>query len=126
MGDEITLTIRLENFGKGDANSVKAKINIPFFGIKESFLGELEAGDDSSAVFTIIPDKSGVINYDLSVIYTDDFGEHKLIESLELNIRETTKSKIISFVKLLALIFLVGGIVYCFKSKKVLPKKEKI
>ena len=41
VGEEVTLTIRLENFGKGDANSVKAKIEIPFFGVKESFLERL-------------------------------------------------------------------------------------
>jgi len=85
VGDEITLTIRLENFGRGDANSVKAKVDIPFFGIKESFLGELEAGDDSSAVFTIVPDKSGVIDYNLNVTYTDDFGKHEFTPFFDLS-----------------------------------------
>lgn len=118
VGEEVTLTIRLENFGKGDANSVKAKIDIPFFGVKESFLGELEAGDDSSAVFTIVPDKSGVINYDLSVIYKDDFGENEFTETLELNIQEDNrKSNVLTFGMILGLIFLIGWMIYNFKFK---------
>jgi len=125
VGDEITLTIRLENFGRGDANSVKAKIDIPFFGIKESFLGELEAGDDSSAVFTIIPDKSGVIDYDLIVTYTDDFGKHEFTESLELNVQKNPRSNVITIMAILVLIALTGGIIYYFKSKKLLNNKGK-
>lgn len=125
VGDEITLTIRLENFGRGDANSVKAKVDIPFFGIKESFLGELEAGDDSSAVFTIVPDKSGIIDYDLIVTYTDDFGKHEFTEPLELSIQENSRSNILTIIIILVLIALIGGIIYYFKFKKVLNKKEK-
>lgn len=124
VGEEVALTIRLENFGRGDANSVKAKISIPFFGVKESFLGELKSGDDSSAVFTIVPDKSGVVNYDLDVIYTDDFGEHKFSESMELSIQENSRSNIRIIVIAILLISLIGGIVYYFKSKKLLNKKE--
>jgi len=124
VGDEITLTIRLENFGRGDANSVKAKVDIPFFGIKESFLGKLEAGDDSSAVFTIVPDKSGVIDYDLTVTYTDDFGKHEFTESLELNIQENPRSNILTVIIILILIVLIGGTIYYFKFKKVLKEKE--
>ncbi len=125
VGEEVALTIRLENFGKGDANSVKAKINVPFFGIKESFLGELEAGDDSSAVFTIIPDKAGVIDYDLMVVYSDDFGKHEFTESLELNIQEDNrKNNVLMFVGIGGILLLVGGLVYYFRLKKALIKKE--
>ena len=124
VGDEVTLTIRLENFGRGDANSVKAKVDIPFFGIKESFLGELESGDDSSAVFTLVPDKSGVIDYDLIVTYKDDFGAKEFTESLELNIQENPRSNALTIIIIIALISLVGGIIYYFKSKKALNKKE--
>ncbi len=124
VGDEVTLTIRLENFGRGDANSVKARVDIPFFGIKESFLGELESGDDSSAVFTLVPDKSGVINYDLIVTYKDDFGVKEFSESLELNVQENPRSNVLTIMIILALVFLIGGTIYYFKSKKVLNKKE--
>jgi len=125
-GDEITLTIRLENFGRGDANSVKAKIDIPFFGVKESFLGELKAGDDSSAVFTIVSDKSGVIDYDLTVTYSDDFGEHEFTESLELGIQKNPRSNVLTIAIILILIVLTSGIIYYLKSKKVLNKKGRV
>ncbi len=125
VGDEVTLTIRLENFGRGDANSVKAKVDIPFFGIKESFLGELESGDDSSAVFTLVSDRSGVIDYDLIVTYKDDFGNKEFSESLELNIQENPRSNILTMGIAILLIALIGGIIYYFKFRKSLNKKEK-
>ena len=71
---------------------------MPFFGVKESFLGELEAGDDSSAVFTIVPNKSGTINYILNVTYIDDFGEHAFSEPLELNIQENSQNNFFSII----------------------------
>jgi len=119
VGDEVTLTIRLENFGRGDANSVKAKVDIPFFGIKESFLGELESGDDSSAVFTLVSDRSGVIDYDLIVTYKDDFGNKEFSESLELNIQENPRSNILTMGIAILLIALIGGIIYYFKFRKI-------
>ncbi len=125
VGDEVTLTIRIENFGRGDANSVKAEIDAPFFGTKQSFLGELAAGDDSSAVFTIIPDKSGIIDYNLVVEYRDDFGEHKFSEPLKISIQENTKSNLQKIVLPILAILLVGGIIYYFKSKKSLNRKGK-
>ena len=125
VGDEVTLTIRLENFGRGDANSVKAKVDIPFFGIKESFLGELESGDDSSAVFTLVSDRSGVIDYDLIVTYKDDFGNKEFSESFELNIQENPRSNILTMGIAILLIALIGGIIYYFKFRKSLNKKEK-
>lgn len=125
VGEEVTLTIRLENFGRGDANSVKASIDLPFFGIKESFLGELEAGDDSSAVFTIVPDRAGVIDYDLTVVYIDDFGEHEFSESLELNIQEDMrKSNVLAFVGVGGVVLLIALLAYYFRPKKALTKKE--
>jgi len=121
---ETTLTIRLENFGNGDANSVKASIDVPFFGIREAFLGELESGDDSSAVFTIIPDRSGIINYNLTVKYKDDFGEHEFIENLELNIQQDDrKSNFITIMGAIILILLIGGAIYYFVFRN--PNKIK-
>jgi len=118
IGEETTLTIRLENFGDGNANSVKANIDIPFFGIKDAFLGELESGDDSSAVFTIIPDKSGSIDYNLVVIYKDDFGEHTFNEKLKLNVQEDrNKNNILTIVGIVLLLLLIGYLIYS-KSKK--------
>lgn len=134
VGDEVTLTIRLENFGNGDANSVKAKIDLPFFGVKESFLGELESGDDSSLVFTVVPDKSGAIKYNLNVNYKDDFGEHRFNEVLELNIQENKKSTTFLIALFTIAVALIGGAIYYFvfrgpekikRSQRISNKKGK-
>ena len=41
VNEEMTLTIRIENSGEGDAKSIKASIiDLPFSSVKQSFLGE--------------------------------------------------------------------------------------
>ncbi len=114
--EEMTLTIRIENFGKGDANSVKAKVDLPFFGTKEAFLGSLETQDDSPAIFTLVPDKSGNFDYNIEITYKDDYGEHKITEGLELNVQG--KDKNWSLIFGVGSLIILGTIYLYFKKKK--------
>ena len=124
VGEEMTLTIRIENFADGDANSVKAKIDLPFFGVKEAFLGELEADDDSPAVFTLVPDKSGTFDYNLYVTYKDAFGEHEFTEKLELNVQGNNGGNIITILIIILIALISFGIYYWkFADEK---RKEQI
>jgi LPXTG-motif cell wall-anchored protein len=122
VGEEMTLTIRIENFGKGDANSVKAKVDLPFFGTKEAFLGNLETEDDSPAIFTLVPDKSGSFNYNIDITYKDDYGEHKITEKLELNVQSKDKNWFLIFGALLLII--LGIIYFYFKRRKKNEQKR--
>lgn len=85
-GEHFTSTIRVENFGKGDANSVKGRITLPFEGTKDAFLGKLSSNDDGPLIFTLIPEKSGTFDYQVEITYKDDYGEHTLAETLEITV----------------------------------------
>jgi hypothetical protein len=118
VNEEMTLTIRIENAGEGDAKSVKVAIaDLPFPGIKEAFLGKVEADDDSPAVFTLIPDKGGEFTYSLVITYEDDFGEHTSSEELNLMVNSKNGS-IINNIVLISLFTLIGIGLYYFKKKE--------
>ncbi len=123
IGDKTTLTIRLENFGKGDANSVKAEVSLPFSGDKESFLGELESDDDSSAVFNFVPNSSGTINYNMTVTYVDDFGRHNFTEPLRIYVEGNSTNSLFLFFEVIIFIIILTGAFYYFKLKKQQKKK---
>lgn len=80
----VTLTIRIENAGNGDAKSVKADIDIPFTGTKTAFLGKIEPDNDAPAIFNLRADDAGNYKYNLTIQYEDDLGTHELNEELEI------------------------------------------
>ncbi len=121
VNEEMTLTIRVENFGDGNANSVKAKIDLPFLGVKEAFLGEIETDDDSPAVFTLIPNESGKFDYHLVISYKDDFGKHYITENLELYIQDDEKGSVMAIGITAAAVLIISinlGSYFYFKRKK--------
>jgi len=125
VNEEMSLTIRIENAGEGDAKSVKvAIVDLPFTGIKEAFLGKVEADDDSPAVFTLIPDKSGEFTYSLLITYEDDFGEHTTIEELNLLVKGSNNDSIINIILILICILIGFGLYYSRMEDGT--KKEKI
>lgn len=86
--EEIDLTIRIENFGEGNAHSVKVVFNHPFEGNKEAFIGTLDSDEESPAIFSFIPNKGGEFNVPLEIIYEDDFGKHTISEKINITIME--------------------------------------
>lgn len=83
-GSYVTLTIRIENAGNGDAKSVKANIDIPFTGTKTAFLGKIEPDNDAPAIFNLRADDAGDYRYNLTIQYEDDLGTHEINETLEM------------------------------------------
>lgn len=83
-GENIILTIRIENNGQGDAKSVKSEINIPLKGEKTAFLGTIKSDEDVPAVYALKTEESGEINYSIRITYKDDRGEHIKDQSLTL------------------------------------------
>ncbi|MFA4934207.1 MAG: hypothetical protein WC568_00050 [Candidatus Methanoperedens sp.] len=75
-GENVILTIRIENNGQGDAKSVKSEINIPLKGEKTAFLGTIKSDEDAPAVYALKTEESGEINYNLRITHKDDRGEH--------------------------------------------------
>jgi hypothetical protein len=84
-GDQVDLTIRIENTGTADAKSVRATIDdLDLSGTKEAFLGTIEPGNDGPAVFSLQTDREGEFPYTLTIQYTDDYGAHTTRQPLNL------------------------------------------
>lgn len=116
-GDLVTITMRLENFGNGDAKSVKVNLDIPFEGSKTAFLGKIKPDDDAPGVFTFYATESGDVPYTASIEFEDDLGRHTVKESLVLNVRNTNKNGII--IPIIAVVLVAGLFMfYLFRVKK--------
>ena len=84
-GDTVDLTIRLENTGTADADSIRATVDgLTFTGSKEAFLGTIEPGNDGPAIFSLEADEAGEFDYTLVIRYTDGYGEHTVRQALHL------------------------------------------
>jgi hypothetical protein len=89
VGDSIDLTIRIENIGTGDANSVRATLSdLSLPGTREAFMGRIEPNNDAPAVFFLEADQGGDLSYNLTIQYSDDYGDHVVVQPLNLVIEE--------------------------------------
>ena len=112
-GQSFTLIARLENTGTDNAKSVRVRIDLPFSGNNESFIGTIEPGNDAPAVFNLVADETGVRPYTLSASYTDDEGTHTISEPLTLEVTESSESMVIIVVAgFVAVLLAVAGIWY--------------
>lgn len=109
-GNYLTLTIRIENAGNGNAKSVKANIDIPFRGTKTAFLGKIEPDNDAPAIFNLYADDAGDYKYNLTVQYEDDLGTHETREELMMTVSPGDRTSV--FVIILLIIAVIG--VYWF------------
>ncbi len=88
-GDQVDLTIRVQNTGTADAKSVQATIDdLAFVGTKEAFLGTIEPGNDGPAVFSLQTGRAGEFPYTLTIRYTDGYGEHTTGQALQMIVTE--------------------------------------
>jgi hypothetical protein len=115
-GDLITLTMRIENSGTGDAKSAKLVIDTQFKGTKTAFLGKIKPNDDAPAVFSFYTTESGDIPYTAIIEFEDDFGKHTKFEALNFNVHDTNNSGIISVI--LIMIAIVATVFYLSHRKK--------
>lgn len=115
-GEELEVTVRIENVGEGDATSVRASIrDLRFSGVKDAFIGKIEPDDDNPAVFTLLPDRSGNFDYVLRIDYQDDLGQHSIQEELTLVVRPGDRSTLI----IVLLLALVGAAVFLYYRKRM-------
>ncbi|MDD1674170.1 MAG: S-layer protein [Methanomicrobiales archaeon] len=84
-GNPVDLTIRIENTGTADANSVQATLGgLPLPGAKKAYLGKIEPNNDAPAVFSLQADHAGEFDYTLNVSYSDEYGVHEQRQDLQL------------------------------------------
>ena len=117
-GQQVSMTVRLENVGEGEARFVKARLEgLEGSGSTGAFLGRLKKDDDAPAVFTFVPEKAGEQSATLVVEYEDDFGNHQLSENLTFNVNNQNGS-IIPLI-LGAVIILAVAVFYLKKKDKI-------
>ncbi|ABN58121.1 MAG: S-layer protein [Methanoculleus marisnigri] len=117
-GDTVDLTIRLENTGTADAESVRATIeDLALPGSKEAFLGTIEPGNDGPAIFSLVADEAGEFGYTLVVRYTDDYGEHTVRQPLQVVVTEQSPFPMIVAVAAV-LVVAVAAAIYWYRRRK--------
>ena len=117
-GDTVDLTIRLQNTGTADAESVRATIEgLAFSGSKEAFLGTIEPGNDGPAVFSLATDEAGDFGYTLVIRYTDDYGEHTVRQPLQIIVTGQNPVPVIA-VAAAVLIVAVAVAIYWYRRRK--------
>ena len=117
-GETVDLTIRLENTGTADAESVRATIEgLALPGSKEAFLGTIEPGNDGPAIFSLVADEAGEFGYTLVVRYTDDYGEHTVRQALQVVVTGQNPVPMIA-VAAAALIVAAAAAIYWYRRRK--------
>lgn len=116
-GDLVTMNMRIENSGNGDARSVKVSLNMPFEGTRTAFLGKIKPNDDAPAVFAFYATEGGDIPYSSAIEFEDDLGMHTATEALNLNVHKTNRSSSISPVSVMVVV-IGASIFYLYRRKK--------
>lgn len=115
-GDPVTITMRIENSGNGDARSVKVDLNIPFEGTKTAFLGKIKPDDDAPGVFMIYAMESGDTPYTANIEFEDDLGKHTVTQALILNVRDTNKNGTV--ISVIVVLLAVVALIFYFYHRK--------
>jgi hypothetical protein len=116
-GQQVSMVLRLENVGEGEARFVKARLEgLEGSGSTGAFLGRLEKDDDAPAVFTFVPEKAGEQAVALVVEYEDDFGQHQLSEDLTFNV-DNQKVSILPLI--LGAVIILAAVFYLKKKGKL-------
>lgn len=117
-GQQVSMVLRLENVGEGEARFVKARLEgLAGSGNTTVFLGRLAKDDDAPAVFNFVPKKTGEQSANLVVEYEDDFGNHQLSENLTFNVNSPDGSNIPLILGIP--IVLVSAVFYLKKKGKI-------
>lgn len=86
-----TLSLQVENVGKGDAKSVKTYVDGHV-----DFLGTIKMGDVGSGIFDLKAGKSGTQKFNVTITYTDSDGnEYMSNETISIMVHEKSPTAII-------------------------------
>ncbi|MCZ7385435.1 MAG: COG1361 S-layer family protein [Candidatus Methanoperedens sp.] len=117
-GDLVTLNMRIENSGTGEAKSVKVSLDVPFEGTKTAFLKKIKPDDDEPGVFTFYITKDGNIPFSAAIDYEDDLGVRTITESLNLNVHKPNGNGIVAPM-FVAVLIIVSIAYYLYRRKKI-------
>lgn len=122
------LTLKIENIGSTDADNVKLKIDSPFTGDSEAYLGKISKNDYANGVFALNSGiNSGEIKCNLILTYNDDKGLQTVEKEFFISVNaapQVTLGQMIvgSIFPIILLILIITGI-YIYRKKRK-SKKE--
>ena len=116
IGDLVTVNMRIENSGTGEAKSVKVKLDTPSEGTRTAFLGKIKPDDDAPGVFTFYATKDGDIPLSAAIEYEDDLGVKTVIESLNLHVYKPDENGIMT--PIIVAVPIIGSIGYYLARRK--------
>ncbi|MCX9009514.1 MAG: COG1361 S-layer family protein [Candidatus Methanoperedens sp.] len=117
-GDLVTVNMRIENSGTGEAKSVKVSLDVPFEGTRTAFLKKIKPDDDEPGVFTFYTAKDGNIPFSAAIEYEDDLGVQNVTESLNLNVHKPNENGIMAPV-IVAVLIIIPTTYYLYRRKKI-------
>ncbi len=109
-GGFVSLIVKVENTGTGDAKSVRVMVDSAFLKNKVS-LGKISADEDASAVFSFNANGSGDIPYTLTVDYEDDFGKSSINDTQKLTVYKKEAGGTLYLIALAA-VAVIGFLLY--------------
>jgi hypothetical protein len=116
-GDLVTVNMRIENSGTGEAKSVKVNLDAPFNGTRTAFLGKIKPDDDAPGIFTFYAEKGGDIPYSANIEFEDDLGVRTVTEPLNLYVRSPNKNGMAA-PAIVTLPLIAVGVYYLHRKKK--------
>ncbi|WP_367343906.1 COG1361 S-layer family protein [Methanomethylovorans sp.] len=99
--DKVHITGIIENTGNGAAEKVVVELENGDKSYK-SFIGQLRSEDDSPFYFDIDPGTAGKKDLNITINYIDDFGPHKIQQSIPMEV-ERSKTNVILLIALLVI-----------------------
>jgi len=116
IGDLVTVNMRIENSGTGEAKSVKVKLDTPSEGTRTAFLGKIKPDDDAPGIFTFYAAKDGNIPISASIDYEDDLGMRTVTESLDLQVYKQNENSMMA--PIVVAVPIIGSIAYYLSRRK--------
>lgn len=115
-GDLVTVNMRIENSGTGEAKSVKVKLDTTSEGTRTAFLGKIKPDDDAPGIFTFYAAKDGNIPISASIEYEDDLGMRTITESLDLQVYKQNENSMTA--PIVVAVPIIGSIAYYLSRRK--------
>ncbi len=112
-GMPMTIIVRLQNIGHGNANSIESDLTCNGNIIK-TFLGQLKKDEDSPAVFGMTLAVGGTHTCTLVTSFVDDLGSHTATNQFDV----TLINQPFPVATLIILLLIVGIIIYYYRKRK--------
>jgi len=115
-GKKTSVSLQLENIGKGDAESVKVTlINSSSQGVKTAYIGKIEYDDTGTAIFDLSFSKKGTNTLTALITYTDDLQKKHSFEK-KFNIYVNSEKK--NYLNYLIILLIAISLAYYYYKKK--------